>query len=289
MRVTGYTHLAAVIGDPVRHSLSPAMHNAAFAAADLDWLFVALPVERGAGAQAMDAIRVMGIEGVSVTMPHKADAAAACDELRGDAARLRSVNCVSRGAGGTLVGESTDGEGLLRSLREEGHDPGSASALVLGAGGAARAVVLALAQAGAAVRVAARRAAAAADAAALAPGAEPVAWTDAGLVARSCTLIVNATPIGMGGGAPAGGQPGALPFAAGDLGPGHVVVDLVYHPLRTALLELAAERGAATVEGVGMLVHQGAIAFERWTGVPAPVAVMRAAVLGALAAPPRLS
>jgi shikimate dehydrogenase len=290
--VTGYTHLAAIIGDPVRHSLSPVMHNAAFAATGLDWLFVALPVQRGAGAQAMDAIRVLGIEGVSVTMPHKADAAAACDEVRGDAAQLRSVNCVSRGADGTLVGESTDGEGFLRSLREAGHDPSGATALVLGAGGAARAVALALAQAGARVRVAARRVEAAGAAAALAPGIKAVGWHALGETARSCDVIVNATPIGMRAGATAGetaavslGQSGTDAFGIepADLGPGHVVVDLVYHPRRTALLETASAAGASTVEGAGMLVHQGAIAFERWTGTSAPVEVMRSAVVTALA------
>jgi shikimate dehydrogenase len=203
--------------------------------------------------------------------------------VRGDAARLRSVNCVSRGDGGTLVGESTDGEGFLRSLRDAGHDPTGTTALVIGAGGAARAVVLALAQAGARVRVAARRADAAADAAGLAPGIEPVGWTAVGPVARSSDLIVNATPIGMNReAAPPAGETAALPLAPADLGPGQVVADLVYHPRRTALLELAADRGAATVEGVGMLVHQGAIAFERWTGTTAPLAVMRDAVLRAL-------
>jgi shikimate dehydrogenase len=280
--VTGYTHLAAVIGDPVRHSLSPAMHNAAFAATGLDWLFVAIPVERGAGARAFDAIRILGIDGLSVTMPLKADAAAACDEVRGDAVQLRSVNCVSRGPGGTLVGESTDGEGFVRSLREEGHDPAGVAALVLGAGGAARAVVLALAQAGARVMVAARRAEAAAETAVLAPAIEAVGWDAVGEAARSSDLIVNATPIGMG----AGGDAALLPLAAADIGPGQVVADLVYLPRRTELLELASARGAATVEGLGMLVHQGAIAFERWTATAAPVAVMRDAVLDALAARP---
>jgi shikimate dehydrogenase len=281
LNVTGQTRLAAVIGDPVRHSLSPVMHNAAFAAAGLDWLFLALPVERGAGARALDAMRVLGIEGLSVTMPHKADAADACDEVRGDAARLHSVNCVSRGAGGTLVGESTDGEGFLRSLRAEGHDPSGASALVLGAGGAGRAVVLALAQAGARVRVAARRADAAADAAALAPGVEAVDWESVAETARSCDLIVNATPIGMAAGT-AGGAAPTLPVGPGDFGPGRVVADLVYLPRRTALLEMAAASGAATLEGVGMLVHQGAIAFERWTGRSAPLDVMLHAIGTAL-------
>jgi shikimate dehydrogenase len=286
VNVSGYTHLTAIIGDPVRHSLSPAMHNAAFAATGLDWLFVALPVERGSAARALDAIRVLGIEGVSVTMPHKADAAAACDEVRGDAVRLRSVNCVSRGAGGALVGESTDGEGFVRSLREEGHDPAGVRALVLGAGGAARAVVLALAQAGARVRIAARRPEAAADVAGIAAGVDgqvdTVAWSAVGAAARSCDLVVNATPIGMSA-AGSGAGSAALPLEADDLGPDRVVADLVYQPRRTALLELAAASGAATVDGVGMLVHQGAIAFERWTGTTAPVDVMRAAVLAGLA------
>ena len=285
MSVTGYTHLAAIIGDPVRHSLSPVMHNAAFAAAGLDWLFVALPVERGAGVRAMAAIRVLGIEGLSVTMPHKADAASACDELRGDAARLQSVNCVSRGDGGALVGESTDGEGFLRSLREAGHEPAGCAVLVLGAGGAARAVVLALAQTGARVTVAARRPEAAAAAAALASGIAVVGWDAVGETARSSDLIVNATPIGMGA-ARAREESARLPISGEDLRAGQVVADLVYQPRRTPLLDLADARGAATVEGVGMLVHQGAIAFERWTATEAPVSVMREAVLGALSGRP---
>jgi shikimate dehydrogenase len=276
VNVSGHTRVAAIIGDPVRHSLSPAMHNAAFGALGLDWLYVALPVPRGEGARALDAIRVLGFDGLSVTMPHKADAARACDEVSGDAVALKSVNCVSRGADGQLVGESTDGEGFLRSLREEGHDPAGMTALVLGSGGAGRAVLLALAQAGAQVRVAARRRDAAENAAALAAGVEVVGWEAVGEVARSCDLTVNATPIGMGG-------TGALAFEPGQFRAGQVVADLVYLPRRTAFLELAGAGGAATVEGVGMLVHQGAIAFERWTGVAPPIGVMRTAVLADLA------
>ncbi len=283
--VSGYTRVAAIIGDPVRHSLSPAMHNAAFAAVGLDWLFVALPVARGHGVRALDAVRVLGIDGLSVTMPHKADAAAAVDDVRGAAAVLNSVNCVSRGPGGSLVGESTDGEGFLRSLREQGHDPAGMDALVLGAGGAGRAVVLALAGAGARVTVAARRPDAAADAAALVAGVGTVAWSEVAPVAARCDVLVNATPIGMAAsGAPADGGAGTgLPVGAGELHAGQVVTDLVYHPRRTPLLAVAETAGAATVDGVGMLVHQGAIAFERWTGVVAPVEVMRAAVLAGLA------
>jgi shikimate dehydrogenase len=281
--VSGHTRLAAVIGDPVRHSLSPVMHNAAFDAVGLDWVFVALPVAAGAGAQALDAMRVLGIDGLSVTMPHKAAAAEACDEVRGDAAVLRSVNCVSRGEHGALVGESTDGEGFLRSLREAGHEPAGIDAVVLGAGGVGRAVALALARAGAAVRVTARRWEAAVECAALGAGITAVDWRGAAEAVRDCRLVVNGTPIGMAArGVDPAAELAALPFSGDDLGPGQVVADLVYLPRRTPLLELAAGRGAATVEGIGMLVHQGAIAFERWTGVPGPVDVMRTVALAAL-------
>ena len=283
MTITGHTRLAAVIGDPVRHSVSPVMHNAAFVARGLDWVFVALPVAVGDGARALDCVRVLGIDGLSVTMPHKAAAADACDEVRGDAKLLRSVNCVSRGEHGTLVGESTDGEGFLRSLREEGHDPAGVDALVLGAGGVGRAVALALAQAGASVRVAARRSEAALECAALGDAITAVEWGAASQAARECRLVVNGTPIGMAArGADPASELAELPFSGADLGPDHVVADLVYLPRRTPLLELAASRGAATVEGIGMLVHQGAIAFERWTGAAAPVDVMRHAAVSAL-------
>ncbi|MBV9919912.1 MAG: shikimate dehydrogenase [Pseudonocardia sp.] len=293
MTVTGQTRLAAVVGDPVRHSLSPVMHNAGFAAVGLDWLFVALPVAAADGARAFDAMRVLGFEGLSVTMPHKATAADACDEVRGDAALLHSVNCVSRGDGGALVGESTDGEGFLRSLRDGGHDVAGMRALVIGAGGAGRAVALALARSGAEVIVAARRAAAAQEVVGIVrgatedsgarrgPGPRPFAlveWNELGATAGSCDLVVNATPIGM---AATGSE--SLPVAASALHAGQVVADLVYQPRQTPLLAAAGAAGAATVEGIGMLVHQGAIAFERWTGVDAPVDVMRAAALTALA------
>ena len=163
------------------------------------------------------------------------------------------------------MGESTDGEGFLRSLREEGHDPGGASALVLGAGGAARAVVLALAQAGAAVRVAARRADAAADAAALAPGIEAVAWDAVGEAARSSDLIVNATPIGMAAVRRPVGSRTRCRSRPVISGPARSSPTSSTTRGARRCSSWRPSRGAATVEGVGMLVHQGAIAFERWT------------------------
>jgi shikimate dehydrogenase len=277
LTISGRTRLAGVIGDPVRHSLSPALHNAAYAALGLDWVFTAFEVPEGATAEALDALRALGLVGLAVTMPHKTAAAAICDELTPDAAALGSVNTVAVGDRGGLVGDSTDGEGFLRSLRDAGHEPAGASVVLLGAGGAARAVALALGRAGAEVVVCARRPDAGAAAAAIA-GATSHPWADRSELAAGATLVVNATPVGMADAAGAD----ELPVPLDALGPGQVVADLVYHPLDTALLQGARARGAAVVDGLGMLVHQAALQIERWSGRSAPVAVMRAAAVEAL-------
>ncbi len=265
MTMTGETRLAAVIGDPVRHSRSPAIHNAGYEAAGLDWVFVALPVPAGRGADAVAAMPVLGIAGFSVTMPHKADAARACDALSADATTLAVVNTVVLREDGSLWGDSTDGEGLVRSLVDAGLDVAGRRVLVVGAGGAARASVLALGRAGATVTVTARRPEAAAAAASLAPGAA-VAALDEGL-GEQFDVVVNATPVGMAG--------ESLPIAPP--GPGRWAVDLIYHPAETPFLAAAAARGARVVGGLGMLVHQAALGFEAMTGHPAPLVAMRAA------------
>lgn len=271
---TGATRVAGIIGDPVRHSLSPVIHNAAFTALGLDWVYVAFPVPRGAGRGAVAAMRTLGIDGLSVTMPHKEDAAAVCDELSPHAERLRSVNAVARRDDDSLFGDSTDGEGFLRALADEGVAVEGRRALVLGAGGAARAVALALVGAGAEVAVAARRPAAAAEAATL-TGAAPLAFDALDAAVAEADLVVNATPLGMAGEEP--------PFDAGLLHPGQAVADLVYHPSVTPLLDAAARQGARPVGGLGMLVHQAVLAFTLWTGAEAPVEVMRQAARMALA------
>ena len=153
--ISGATRLAAVIGDPARHSLSPALHNAAFAATGLDWVYLAFDVARGRAVDALAAMRVLGVEGYSVTMPHKAAAAAACDQLSDSARALESVNTVVN-RDGVLFGDSTDGAGLLAALADEGVDAARAGVLVLGAGGAARAIVDALGRVGARVTIAGR-------------------------------------------------------------------------------------------------------------------------------------
>jgi shikimate dehydrogenase len=271
------TRVAAVIGDPVRHSLSPRLHNAAYRALGLDWVLVAFEILAGDAPAAIDAARVLGLVGYAVTMPHKTAIAALCDELSPDAAALRSVNTVTVLPDGRVAGDSTDGAGFLRSLAEAEVDPAGRSVLVLGAGGAARAVAYSLGVAGADVVIAARNPSAAADTAALA-GGTAIAWADRGEHAATAGIVVNATPLGMAAQAPPVGADAEAPIAADALGPKQVVVDLVYHPLETPLLRAASAQGARAVSGLGMLVHQAALQVERWSGQPAPLEAMRAAV-----------
>lgn len=269
---TGSTRLAAVIGSPVRHSRSPALANAAFEAAGVDWVLVALEVAPGAGAGAVAAVRTLGLGGLMVTMPHKEDVLAALDRLTPAATALGAVNSVAW-EGDELVGDNTDGPGLVDSLRGDvGLDPAGRRCVVLGAGGAARSVVWALGEAGAAEVVVVNRTASRADvAAALAGRAGRVG--DPASVAEA-DLVVNATSVGMGA---ADDATGPLPVDARFLRPGQTVVDLVYQPLRTPLLAAAAAAGARPVDGLGMLVHQAARSVQRWTGVEPDVLAMAAA------------
>jgi len=303
------TRLVGVIGDPVGHSLSPLLHNAAFAALDLDWAYVAFEVPPEEVAAAVAGVRALGIDGLSVTMPHKAAVAALVDRLSPAAEQLGAVNTVVR-RGGRLAGETTDGAGLLAALRfDEGWEPAGRRCLLLGTGGAARAVALALGGAGVSqLLVAGRRLEMAAATALLAGPAGEIGTADQ---ADSVDTIINATPVGMAGasrlaGGPvpdeldaarhrsagpgagpsldAGAQPG-LPFGLDParLGPDQLVVDLVYAPAVTPLLEAARGRGATAVNGLGMLIHQAALQFRLWTGEDPPLEVMSAAALSALA------
>lgn len=249
------------------------MHNAAFRALDLDWVYLAFEVAPGWAPAALDAMRSLGIDGLSVTMPHKAAVAGASDILTPTAEALGAANTVVRNPDGSLLADNTDGEGFLASLADEGFDPSGRRALVLGAGGAARAVIRALVGAGTAeVLVVNRSPANAARAVALAGGAaRPGAVADAADV----DLVVNATPVGMGEG-------GDLPLDPALLGPNQLVVDLVYHPATTPLVAGARAQGAAAVNGLGMLIHQAALAFRQWTGAEPPLEVMSAAAVSEL-------
>ncbi len=270
--------LVALIGSPIAHSLSPAIHQAAFDAAGVEWSYVAFDVAAGHGADAIAAMRVLSIAGMSVTMPHKHDAAASVDRLDPAAAALRSVNTVSWD-GDDLVGSSTDGAGFVESLAEEGIDVADAQIAVIGAGGAARSVIDALGRSGAAsIRVINRSADRAASACALSAVAEIGSGDD---IDRA-DLVVNATSIGMGI-APNEATVDDLPCAAQRLHPSQIVVDLVYHPLRTPWLAAAEQVGARTIDGLGMLIHQAALQQVAWLGDLPDLGVMRHAAEAALA------
>jgi shikimate dehydrogenase len=265
--ISGATRVAAVIGDPVRHSLSPRLHNAAYAALDLDWLFAAFEVPDGGAERALAAARTFDFVGLSVTMPHKRSVGLLCDDVSDRAAEIRSVNTVTFEANGEAIGDSTDGAGFVRSLTDEDVDVAGRSVLVLGAGGAARAVVWALADAGAQLAVAARTR----DAAAAIGRSDVIPWDDRAAAVAGVDIVVNATSVGMGGDT-------NLPVPAGAITKGQVVADLVYEPRETPLLVAARDRGAQTVGGIGMLVHQAALQVEIWSGRPAPIEAMHAAV-----------
>ncbi|CAB4874318.1 unannotated protein [freshwater metagenome] len=272
--ITGSTRVAGVIGSPVRHSLSPVMHNAAFAAGGLDWVYAAFEVMPGGAAGALAGMRVLGIGGLSVTMPHKDDAAAAVDTLDAAAAALGTINTVVLQPDGRLAGYSTDGAGFVASLRDAGVDPAGLRVAVLGAGGAARAVIDALARAGAAELVVINRSGDRAELAARLGGA--VAHRGEMGDIAGVDMVVNATSIGMG--------TDLEPCDVALLHSGQVVADLVYHPLQTALLRAATAVGAVTVDGLGMLVHQAVLQQQLWTGVRPDPAVMRSAAEKELAA-----
>ena len=271
--ISATTRVAGVIGSPVRHSLSPVIHNAAFVAAGVDWVFAAFEVVPGGAPTALAAMKALGIAGLSVTMPHKDDVAAAADILDPAARALGTANTVVLQPDGRLAAYSTDGAGFVASLADAGVDPKGLSIAVIGAGGAARSVIDALARGGAGEIVVVNRSADRAEIAAALAGDRGRVGTAADITAAD--LVVNATSIGMG--------TAELPCDVSLLRAGHVVADLVYHPLETALLAAARAAGATVVDGLGMLVHQAALQQQLWTGRVPDIAVMRAAAEAELA------
>lgn len=260
------------------HSLSPAIHQAAFDAAGVGWVYGAFDVAEGTAADALDAMRTLGLGGLSVTMPHKSDVARLVDRLDPAARTLDSVNTVSWD-GDALVGSSTDGAGFVASLADAGVSVSGARVAIIGAGGAARSVIDALARAGSTdITVLNRSAERAEQAAALVSVASPGIISD---ISRA-DIVVNATSVGMG--APAEDPDTPLPCMPDLLSAGQVVADLIYYPLETRWMKLAAEQGAQTVDGLGMLVHQAALQQQIWLGSDAVVdtAAMRAAAEAAL-------
>ncbi len=255
-----------VCGWPVAHSRSPQMHNAALAVLGLDWRYQRLPLPPGLFAETVRALPVLGFRGVNVTIPHKQAALALADAASESARAIGAANTLTFEPGGAIHADNTDASGFLAAL---GRSAYGKTALVLGAGGSARAVIYALLQAGATEvrvwnRTPERAAAVAAELGAVAvERAEPA------------DIVVNCTAIGLS-------NPGetfkALPLRADELGAGCLVVDMVYRLGGTLLLQAAKAAGAEVVDGLEILVAQGAASLERWTGRTAPDQAMREAV-----------
>ncbi len=284
MSFTGHAKLAGIMGWPVGHSRSPALHNFWLEEQGIDGVYVPLAVRPERFEQALRGLPALGFRGCNLTIPHKQAALAIVDRVEPVARRMGAINTIIVAEDGSLEGRNTDAYGFREHLRESapGWNAESGPAVVLGAGGAARAVVAALMAAGVAeIRLVNRtrgRAETLADD--LREGAVRISVLDWDLRARAlhdAGILVNTTSLGMDG------QPGldldisGLPAAA-------VVVDIVYVPLETGLLAAARARGHAVVEGLGMLLHQGRPGFEAWFGAPVRVTpALRAAMLATLA------
>jgi shikimate dehydrogenase len=274
----GVPLLAGVIGWPINHSRSPRLHGHWLARYGIAGHYVPMAVRPGELAAALAAQRQLGFRGTNVTIPHKEEALALASEVTEAARIIGAANTLVHLAEGGFRADNTDGMGFLANLRQEAPswDPRSGPALVLGAGGAARGVVWALLDAGAPeVRLANRsreRAIALRDS--FGPRVVAIDWAEAAEAVAGAAVIVNTTSVGMGG-------EGDLPVSLDRAEAGALVTDIVYTPLVTPLLAAARARGLATVDGLGMLLHQAAPGFEAWFGRrPEVDAELRAAVLG---------
>ena len=284
IKVTGNTGVCGLIGDPVAHSISPEMHNAAFRALGLGYVYLPFRVKPVDLEKAIDAIRALNIRGLNITIPHKVNVMRYLDELEPLAEKIGAVNTVVNN-NGKLKGYNTDAAGFIQALTAAGVQPLKRKVALLGAGGAARAIAFVLAENGAELSILNRK--------------QELDWAEklaAGVnkayhnsframemneknikkVLGKADILVNATSVGM--------LPNVdeTPVSADLLRPALLVYDVVYNPIETKLLKEAKLAGAGTIGGLDMLVGQGAIAFELWMGEKAPVEVMKIAAVEAL-------
>ena len=280
IRITGKTRLCGLIGDPVEHTMSPAMHNAAYRQMGLDYVYVPFRVRAEELGKAIDGMRTFNIRGLNVTIPHKVAVIPFLDKLDPLAERIDAVNTIIN-ENGVLTGYNTDAHGFLRALLEKGVEPRGKKALILGAGGASRAISHILADSGVERIIILNRAEELDWAYELAGNISQLYNMDvkAGELNRESldsvmeridiSILVNATSVGM--------TPDAdgTPVDADLLRTGLAVFDVVYNPLRTQLLRDAEAAGAETISGIEMLVWQGVLAFEKCTGQEAPLDLMR--------------
>lgn len=271
--------LVGVFGHPVAENPTIVMQEAAFQALNLDWRYLTIEVYPEDLADAFKGLRAMNMRGVNLTIPHKVAVLKYLDEVAPDAALMGAVNTVRRD-GDRLIGENTDGKGFIRSLRQDAQlDPASKKFVILGAGGAARAIGVEAALAGAQQVTIVNRTAARGEALAdllnekTKADALFVEWNTTYAVPAGTDVLVNATSIGL---FPNVTEKPNIDFAT--ITPAMTVCDVIPNPPQTPFLREAAARGATTLDGLGMLVYQGAIGFTMWTGLEAPVAVMRRAL-----------
>jgi len=282
MAISGKTRVYGVIGDPIEHSLSPVIHNAAFAALGLESVFLAFRVKPAEVGNAVSGMRALGIHGLNVTMPHKTTVIPHLDEVDKTARFLNAVNTIHN-KNGKLWGFNTDGVGALKALRENGVDPKGKKVLLLGAGGASRAIAYTIAHEADELVILNRTVKPAKELARqlrqLLPkkiSAEALSPETIEDNLMDSEVLINATSIGM--------KPNVneTPVNPKWLRTNLAVMDIVYNPLETKLAKIAKEAGAKVVSGVEMLIYQGAASFEIWTGKSAPIQVMRKTALDRL-------
>jgi len=284
--IDGHTQLVGLLGWPLEHTLSPVMHNAAFDALGLNWRYVPLPVPPGQVEAAVRGLAALGFRGANVTVPHKQAVMPFLDSVAPDARQLGAVNTLvirrRKGGSSSIAGYNTDDKGFVSALRDGGFEPQERGrAVVVGAGGAARAVVFGLLWSGihevtVLNRTFRRAQVLVSDMSRHENGSRlrALALTPGSLIesARGADLLVNTTVVGMWPHVDGSIWPERTPI------PAHLTVfDLVYNPLETPLLRQARESGARAIGGLGMLVKQGALSFEMWSGEVAPIEVMRSA------------
>ncbi len=275
--VSGKTKLCGLIGDPVEHSMSPAMHNAAFREMGIDYLYVPFRVKSEDLGKSIEGMRALNIKGLNVTIPHKVAILQFLDELDPLAEKIGAVNTIVNDDG-VLTGYNTDATGFLQALLERGIEPEGKKIVILGAGGASRAISFILADRGTQLAILNRRLELdwARDLASrisqiFGKKVEALELNRENLARAidKANILVNATSVGM--------SPNIdeTPVSSDLLTPDLVVFDIVYNPIKTRLLREAEVAGTKTINGVDMLLWQGALAFEKWTGQKAPVEVMR--------------
>ncbi len=279
--ISGKTRVCGIIGDPIEHTMSPVMHNAAFKKLGIDYLYVPFRVRKEELGKAVAGIRALGIRGFNVTIPHKGAVIPFLDRLEPLVEKIGAVNTIVNDDG-VLTGYNTDASGFLQALLEKGVEPAGKNMVILGAGGASRGISFILAERGASLVILNRNLARAAELSrrisqvfreveALAFDAENLA-----MALERADILINTTSVGM---IP---DVDETPVPAQLLKPGLMVADIVYNPLRTRLRKEAEAAGAQTVSGIDMLAWQGALAFEKWTGQKAPLDLMREEAVKAL-------